>query len=405
MKIPGNATTPKPLPSVSRSTQSVELHIRQLKVFISPDLLASDLHLILFRIPHLISSQSLKLGGRRGTTDDVATIPFHPSLSSAALRISPSPFPSIPWCCRSVSSSVFLSFLPLSLPLAELSSPCQRILRCGHAIWVSVSLPWLGKSSHGLCRKCSEVSYSISSQGLGSFSRFLLSRSSSHRHKGRWIRWAFDRLNLRSKRDPLVPPYALQSRKICCCLGYPGEQISGFDPSLEMIAPRNVKYSTSSRLWPFILISLWKPLWLFVITFVLSGPISILTPVVVVSRRSTRTSASSTSSAFTIMSSAKRKLVISHPLMLSLPSWSSNALHMILSRKILKRVGENKHICRTPTVVLNHSPVLSLNRTALWALSYRFSIARMMLALMSSFAYKASCHTLSKAFLKFMKTW
>ena len=33
------------------------------------------------------------------------------------------------------------------------------------------------RSSHGLCRKCSE--------SHGSFSRFLLSRSSSHRHKGR----------------------------------------------------------------------------------------------------------------------------------------------------------------------------------------------------------------------------
>ena len=111
------------------------------------------------------------------------------------------PFPSIPWCYLPISSSVFLSFLLLSLSLAELSSPCQRILRCGHTIWVSVSLPWLGdhhalqlhsgfcceppRSSHGLCRKCSEVSCSISSQGLGSFSLFLLSRSSSHRHKER----------------------------------------------------------------------------------------------------------------------------------------------------------------------------------------------------------------------------
>ena len=111
------------------------------------------------------------------------------------------PFPSIPWCYLPISSSVFLSFELLSLTLAELSSPCQSILRCGHTIWVSVSLLWLGdhhafqlhsgfcceppRSSHGLCRKCSEVSYSISSQGLGSFSLFLLSRSSSHRHKGR----------------------------------------------------------------------------------------------------------------------------------------------------------------------------------------------------------------------------
>ena len=64
-------------------------------------------------------------------------------------------------------SSVFLSFLLLSLSSAELSSPCPRILRCGHTIWVSVSLPWLGdhhalqlhsgfccespRSLHGLC--------------------------------------------------------------------------------------------------------------------------------------------------------------------------------------------------------------------------------------------------------------
>ena len=82
--------------------------------------------------------------------------------------------------------------------------------------------------------------------------------------------------------------------------------------------------------------------------------------------------------------------------------------HMILSRKMLKRVGESKHPCRTPTVVLNHSPVLPLTRTALWALAYRFSMPRMMLALMLYFlivANKASCHTLSKAFLKSMKTW
>ena len=128
---------------------------------------------------------------------------------------------------------------------------------------------------------------------------------------------------------------------------------------------------------------------------------------VVVLRRSTRTPASS-SSAFTTMLSAKRKLVISHPSMLTLSSWSSNASHMILSRKMLKRVGESRHPCQTPTVLLNHSPVLPLNRTALRALSYRFSVARIMLALMLYFlivAHRASCHTLSKAFLKSMKTW
>ena len=163
------------------------------------------------------------------------------------------------------------------------------------------------------------------------------------------------------------------------------ERITGFDHSLEMIAPRYLKFSTSSILWPFILISLWKPFGLFVITFVLSRPISILYLEVVVARRSTRTPTSSSSSAFTTMSSAKRKLVISRPPILTLPSWSSSASYMFLSRKILKRVGESRDPCRTPTVVLNHSPVLPLNRTALWALSYRFSMARMMLALMLYF--------------------
>ena len=113
------------------------------------------------------------------------------------------PILSIPWCYPPISSSVFLSSLLLSPPPAELPSPCQR---CGLTIWICVSLPWLGDhhalqlhcglccepplSSHGLCKKCSEVSYSISSQGLWAFSRVLLSRSSSHRHKGRWIRLA-----------------------------------------------------------------------------------------------------------------------------------------------------------------------------------------------------------------------
>ena len=133
-------------------------------------------------IHHLISSQSLNLGSRRGTTDDVATIPSHPSLSPLPSGNLQTPFQSIPWCYHPISSSVFLSFLLLSLSPAELSSPWQRILRCSHTIWVSVSLPWLGdhpelqlhvlfcckppRLPHGLCRKCSEVSYSISSQGL-----------------------------------------------------------------------------------------------------------------------------------------------------------------------------------------------------------------------------------------------
>ena len=70
---------------------------------------------------HLISSQSLNLGGRRGTTDDVATIPFHPSLSSAALRESPNPIP-----VHSLMLSSHLFFC-LHLLLAPFTVPCRIV--------------------------------------------------------------------------------------------------------------------------------------------------------------------------------------------------------------------------------------------------------------------------------------
>ena len=55
--------------------------------------------------------------------------------------------------------------------------------------------------------------------------------------------------------------------------------------------------------------------------------------------------------------------------MLTVPSWSSKGLSvMILYINMLKRVGESRHPCRTPTVVRNQSPMLLLKRTALVAL-------------------------------------
>ena len=71
---------------------------------------------------HLISSQSLNLGGRQGTTDDVATIPFHPSLSSAALRKSPN---SIPVHYLMLSSHLFFC---RPLLLATFTVPCRIVL-------------------------------------------------------------------------------------------------------------------------------------------------------------------------------------------------------------------------------------------------------------------------------------
>ena len=73
-----------------------------------------------FDLCYLISSLSLNLGGRRGTTDDVATLPFHPSMSSAALR-DPNPIP--------VHSLMLSSHLFFCLPLllAPFTVPCRII--------------------------------------------------------------------------------------------------------------------------------------------------------------------------------------------------------------------------------------------------------------------------------------
>ena len=90
------------------------------------------------------------------------------------------------------------------------------------------------------------------------------------------------------------------------------------------------------------------------------------------------------------------------------PDHPSRASDMIRSRKMLKRVGDRRLICLTPTVVLNHSPMLPFICTALAALSQSCSMVRTRFALILYFrmvAHKAACHTLSKAFLKSMKTW
>ena len=148
---------------------------------------------------NLISSQSLNLRGRRGTTDDVATIPFHPSQSSAALRESPNP---IPVHFLMLSSHPFFC---LPLLLAPFTVPCRIVFAMPEDLemWpYHLSFRFFAMVGRSSCTPIafwillrtssfvtwslySEVSYSISSQGLGSFSLFLLSRSSSHRHKER----------------------------------------------------------------------------------------------------------------------------------------------------------------------------------------------------------------------------
>ena len=121
----------------------------------------------------IISSESLNLGGRPGTTDDMATILFHTSLSSAALRESPNPI--------SVHSLMFSRlFFCLPLILVPFTDPCIIVFAMPEDLemWpYHLSFRFFSmvrgdhhalqlhsgfcckppRSSHGLCRKCSEV--------------------------------------------------------------------------------------------------------------------------------------------------------------------------------------------------------------------------------------------------------
>ena len=157
----------------------------------------------------------------------------------------------LPWGnLQTLAHSLVLSshlFFCLSLFLAPFSVPYRIVFAMPEDlvmllyIWVSVSSPWLGghhalqlnswfcceppRSSHGLCRKCSEVSYSISSQRLGSFSRVCCQGLTLTGIKKDGKDERPHLLNLRSKHDVLVPLYDLQSKKRCCCLSYHGKNL------------------------------------------------------------------------------------------------------------------------------------------------------------------------------------
>ena len=127
---------------------------------------------------------------------------------------------------------------------------------------------------------------------------------------------------------------------------------SGLESSSKTAAPRYLKLGTVPSFSPFTFISLWMPLAPFVISLVFSALISILYLVQVLSTFSTRASSSCSSSAIALMSSANRKLVIFLPPMLTFSSYSSRASDLVRLRKLLKRVGDRRHPCLTPTVVL-----------------------------------------------------
>ena len=137
-------------------------------------------------------------------------------------------------------------------------------------------------------------------------------------------------------------------------------RLSDLVPSSAMIAPRFMNLLTQSIFSPLTVMSVLKPLVLLVISLVFSAFICMPKAVEVLSWRSTKTASSSSLPARPSRSSAKRKFVIFLPPMLTIPSMSFSASVIILSKKMLKRVGESRQPCLTPTVVLNQSPILLL---------------------------------------------
>ena len=107
---------------LSKLMNSPPLSVQSKKISNDQELIQSDpISCPQNQVVLISSSQSLNLGGRRGTTDDVATIPFQPSLSFAALRESPNP---IPVYSLMLSSHLFFC---LTLLLAPFTIHCRIV--------------------------------------------------------------------------------------------------------------------------------------------------------------------------------------------------------------------------------------------------------------------------------------
>ena len=177
------------------------------------------------------------------------------------------------------------------------------------------------------------------------------------------------------------------------------ERTSSFKPSSEITAPRYLKLVTVPSYCPFILISLWMPLALFVISL-----ISIPYLVQVFSRMS----ASDSSPAVPHLKHLhvyhrQTVVVIFLPPLQTFPSYSSSAPIIIYSRKMLNRMAGRRHPLVTPTVILNHSPVPLFIWNALVAFSYSCLRMRSRFVLICTLTWwsiklHATPHT--KAFLK-----
>ena len=120
------------------------------------------------------------------------------------------------------------------------------------------------------------------------------------------------------------------------------DSTSGLDSWSVTTAPRYLQLPTSSNFSPLILMSMLIPFALLVISLVFSALISMPKAAEVLSRRSPGRLVPPRFLPGHQCYQQKGKLVIVLPLMLTVPWWPSSASVIILSRKILKRVGERR---------------------------------------------------------------
>ena len=175
-------------------------------------------------------------------------------------------------------------------------------------------------------------------------------------------------------------------------------------PSLHRVAPRYLQLVTSSKFWPFMLIS---ALMLFVLlTTILL--FSVLTAIQYSDALSTRLLVRSWSSS--LLPPIRSTSIANRRSHMGLPPMEMDVCSiscMLFSTNKLNRMGESKHPWRT-SVVLKNSPGWLFKRTALLEISYSAWMAwaspSCMLKLLRTCQWPA-CQTLSNAFLKSLKLW
>ena len=146
--------------------------------------------------------------------------------------------------------------------------------------------------------------------------------------------------NLWAKRDMLIVQDGLKSL-VCAILG----SISGLEPWSMPTAPRHSHCQPRPIFHRWRLMSMLIPFVMLVISLIFSALISMPNGAEGLSRRPNRKVSSSSFPAKPSMSSTKRNLVVVLLSMLTVPWRSSSASVIILSRKMLKRVGERTQLC------------------------------------------------------------